>query len=77
MEAFLTRRFARLGAGRRQGEMTRVYPSTPFYFMIYSHIKYTLRLRVLGRNSDMGMRARDVIVSVDARIDTPVGNMSD
>jgi hypothetical protein len=31
----------------------------------------------LGRNSDMGMRARDVIVSVDARIDTPVGNMSD
>ncbi|MGZ2404448.1 hypothetical protein ELH42_11880 [Rhizobium ruizarguesonis] len=77
MEAFLTRRFARLGAGRRQGEMTRVYSSTPFYFMIYSHIKYTLRLRVLGCYQDMGMRARDVTVGVDARIDTPVGNMSD
>ncbi|GGD90466.1 hypothetical protein GCM10008012_37650 [Rhizobium anhuiense] len=49
----------------------------PFYFMIYSHIKYTLRLRVLGRYQDMGMSARDVTVSVDARIDTPVGNMSD
>ncbi|MBY5858136.1 hypothetical protein ELH48_11990 [Rhizobium ruizarguesonis] len=77
MEAFLTRRFARLGAGRRQGEMTGVYSSTPFYFMIYSHIKYTLRLRVLGCYQDMGMRARDVTVGVDARIDTPVGNMSD
>jgi hypothetical protein len=45
--------------------------------MIYSHIKYTLRLRVLGRYQDMGMSARDVTVSVDAIIDTPVGYMSD
>jgi hypothetical protein len=45
--------------------------------MIYSHIKHTLRLRVLGCYPDMGMRARDVTVSVDARIETPVGNISD
>jgi len=45
--------------------------------MIYSHIKYTLRLRVLGCYLDMGMSARDATVSVDARIDTPVENMSD
>ncbi|TBY79404.1 hypothetical protein E0H51_05760 [Rhizobium leguminosarum bv. viciae] len=64
------------GTGNK-GEMTRVCSSIPFYFMIYSHIKYTLRLRVLGCNPDMGMRARDVTVSADARIETPVGNMSD
>ena len=57
--------------------MTRVCSGIPFYFMIYSHIKYTLRLRVLGCNPDMGMSARDVTVSADARIETPVGNMSD
>lgn len=57
--------------------MTRVCSGIPFYFMIYSHIKYTLRLRVLGCYPDMGMRARDVTVSVDARIETPVGNISD
>lgn len=57
--------------------MARVCSSIPFYFIIYSHIKYTLRLRVLGRYQDMGMSARDVTVSVDARIETPVGNMSD
>ncbi|MBB6222950.1 hypothetical protein GGE66_003936 [Rhizobium leguminosarum] len=57
--------------------MTRVCSGIPFYFMIYSHIKDTLRLRVLGRYQDMGMSARDVTVGVDARIDTPVGNRSD
>ena len=57
--------------------MTRVCSGIPFYFMIYSHIKDTLRLRVLGRYKDMGMSARDVTAGVDARIDTPVGNRSD
>jgi hypothetical protein len=57
--------------------MARAYSNIPFYFIIYSHIKYTLRLRVLGCYQDMGMSARDVTVSVDARIDMPVGNMSD
>ncbi|NKL51213.1 hypothetical protein GFL15_24740 [Rhizobium leguminosarum bv. viciae] len=47
----------------------------PFHFIIYSHVKYTIRLRVLGCNSDMGMIAHNVTVSVDARVDTPV--MSD
>jgi len=45
--------------------------------MIYSHIKYTLRLRVLGCSEGMGMSAHDATVSVDARIDTPVEDMSD
>ncbi|MBW9056276.1 hypothetical protein JNB85_28085 [Rhizobium mesosinicum] len=49
----------------------------PFYFIIYSHMKYTLHLRVLGCSEDMGMSAHDVAASVDARIDTPVENVSD
>lgn len=57
--------------------MARVCSGIPFYFMIYSHIKDTLRLRVLGRYQDMGMSARDATAGVDARIDTPVGNRSD
>jgi hypothetical protein len=50
-------------------------PSIPFYFMIYSHIKYTLFSRVLGCSSDMGMIALDATVSVDARVDMPVANI--
>lgn len=57
--------------------MIRASSGIPFYFMIYSHINDTLRLRVLGCYQDMGMSARDVTVSGDARIDTPVGNMPD
>jgi hypothetical protein len=34
-------------------------------------------LRVLGCYQDMGMSARDVTVSSDARVDTPVGNLPD
>ncbi|MBB3311890.1 hypothetical protein FHT78_003666 [Rhizobium sp. BK196] len=40
-------------------------------------MKYTLHLRVLGCSEDMGMSAHDAAASVDARIDTPVENVSD
>ena len=61
----------------RMGFNSAVGTGIPFYFIIYSHMKYTLHLRVLGCSEDMGMSAHDAAASVDARIDTPVENVSD
>ncbi|RUM26890.1 hypothetical protein EFQ99_01415 [Rhizobium vallis] len=45
--------------------------------MISLHKKYRLPLRVLGRKEDMGMSAHAATACVDARVDMPVGDLSD
>ncbi|RSB79270.1 hypothetical protein EFD55_14895 [Rhizobium pisi] len=58
---------------RQSGNSSRTR-RCPFQFIISSHKKYRLRLRVLGRKEDVGMSARAAIAGVDARIDMPVGD---